>query len=73
MIPRRPLLAATAVLALTLTACAPLGSSAPRDDGVTLRLWDPQVAEAYRESLAVFTARSGIPVDVVVVPWADYS
>ncbi len=73
MIPRRPLLAATTILALTLTACAPLGSSAPRDDGVTLRLWDPQVAEAYRESLAVFTARSGIPVDVVVVPWADYA
>jgi len=63
------LLAAVAALAVAvgvLTGCA------PAEDRLTLRLWDPQVAAAYRTSLAAFTRSTGIRVDVVVVPWADY-
>lgn len=64
----RALLAAGVTVALVagLAACAP-----PRAH-LTFRLWDPQVAEAYRLSLDAFEQQSGIAVDIVVVPWADY-
>jgi len=52
---------------LTLVGC----SSAP-EPRLSVRLWDPQVAEAYRVSLDEFERETGIPVDVVVVPWASY-
>ncbi|MGW9111700.1 extracellular solute-binding protein [Microbacterium sp. NPDC055683] len=52
-----------------LTGCA---SAPPPADTVTLRLWDDQVAEAYRLSLDEFTRATGIAVDVITVPWADY-
>jgi multiple sugar transport system substrate-binding protein len=67
MKPRALLAAGTAVaLVAGLTACAP-----PREH-LTFRLWDPQVAEAYRLSLDAFEDESGIEVDIVMVPWADY-
>lgn len=58
---------ASAITALTLTSCA----AAPTDT-VTVRLWDQNVAEAYRESFAEFTNESGIKVKVKVIPWSDY-
>jgi multiple sugar transport system substrate-binding protein len=64
---RTALLAWIAVAAALLTGC-----DAAASDEVTLRLWDPQVAEAYRASLDDFEESTGIQVDVVVVPWADY-
>jgi multiple sugar transport system substrate-binding protein len=54
-------------MASALTACAPADPAA-----LTLRLWDPQVATAYESSLAEFERKTGVPVDVVVVPWASY-
>ncbi len=40
---------------------------------VTFRLWDEQVATAYRQSFSVFErTHPGITVDVQVTPWADY-
>lgn len=71
MTPRRLLAAAAAAaLALSCAACAPTRAA---DGHLTFRLWDPQVAEAYRSSFAAFTASTGIRVDTVVVPWADYA
>lgn len=65
--------AVSAVAAATFAAGLLTACSATADDGdLTLRLWDPQVAEAYRTSLADFETVHGIHVDVVVVPWADY-
>ncbi|MDT0183942.1 sugar ABC transporter substrate-binding protein [Microbacterium sp. ARD31] len=60
-------LSATLVLS-AMTGCA-AGSQTPT---ISFRLWDPQVADAYRQSFAEFTARTGIDVDIVVIPWADY-
>lgn len=62
------LLAAAAILALVSAALT--GCSAP--PRLSLRLWDPAAAAAYRTSLATFEERTGVAVDVVVVPWADY-
>jgi multiple sugar transport system substrate-binding protein len=65
--------AVAAVAAATLAAGLLTACSASAGDGdLTLRLWDPQVAEAYRTSLDAFEAAHGIHVDVVVVPWSDY-
>jgi len=60
-----------ALVVLVLLVGALSGCTAPKE-GLTLRLWDPQVAEAYRLSLDAFEASTGVHVDVVVVPWADY-
>ena len=64
----RSVLAAGLVVALILS----LGACAPAREHLTFRLWDPQVAEAYRSSLDAFEMESGFEVDLVVVPWADY-
>jgi len=64
----RSVLAASLVLAFVVS----LGSCAPPREHLTFRLWDPQVAEAYRTSLDAFERESGFDVDIVVVPWADY-
>ena len=64
----RPVLA-LATSSLLLLA---LGGCAPATPTVSLRLWDPYVADAYRESLDRFETESGIAVEIVVVPWADY-
>jgi len=57
-----------AVIAV-VTACTP--SDERRH--VSVRLWDSQVAEAYRVSFAEFEKRNpGIEVEVTVIPWADY-
>jgi len=60
-----------AALALVAVAGVLVGC-APAPEHLTLRLWDPQVAKAYRSSLAEFQRTTGIRVDVVVVPWASY-
>lgn len=57
---------------LAVSTAALLTGCAPQSPKLTFRLWDPQVAEAYRESFEAFEATTGIPVDIVVVPWADY-
>lgn len=63
------------VVILLLTAgCSIAGND---DDAgrttVTFRLWDEQVADAYKQSFSVFeSAHPGITVDVQVVPWANY-
>ncbi|MER7005885.1 sugar ABC transporter substrate-binding protein [Dactylosporangium sp. NPDC000555] len=70
------LLAVLAAVALAAGGCAVGGdgaSSSGRATTVTFRLWDEQVAKAYRESFAEFEKRnSDIKVDVQLVPWADY-
>ena len=48
---------------LSLVAC-----SDASETRLSVRLWDPQVAEAYRVSLDEFERETDIPVDVVVVP-----
>ncbi|WP_210479281.1 sugar ABC transporter substrate-binding protein [Naasia sp. SYSU D00948] len=61
---------AASVLALAaalLAGCAPASESA-----VTFRLWDPQAADAYEASFEEFREETGVPVDVELVPWADY-
>src|SRR3569833_2998001 len=68
-------LAAAVAVALLGSACSVSGGS---DDGVgrttvTFRLWDEQVAKAYRTSFDAFTKQHpDIKVDVQIVPWADY-
>lgn len=70
----------TSVLAAValLAACSPSGSDTSAAAGgdsttVTFRLWDEQVAKAYKASFAAFTAQNpDITVDVTVVPWASY-
>jgi len=66
---RRALSAALVAVAVIATL---VGCSTSTSAHLTLRLWDPQVAKAYRVSLATFEKRTGIHVDVVVVPYADY-
>lgn len=62
-------LAAGTLVVLSAAACQP----STDEDTLTFRLWDPQVADAYRDSFQQFEAETGIAVDVVVVPWADYA
>jgi multiple sugar transport system substrate-binding protein len=65
------LVAAAAVAALALTGCTP--GTTGDTEVVTVRLWDPQVAEAYEASFAEFEqANPGVRVEVSVIPWADY-
>ena len=63
-----------AVMALTLAACSVGGrGSTSGATTVTFRLWDEQVAKAYKTSFAAFEKQnSGIKVAVEVVPWTDY-
>ncbi len=72
----RKLLAALAVSVLALSACSVGGDDTGDADGqttVTFRLWDDQVAKAYRTSFDAFTQQHpDIKVDVQLVPWADY-
>lgn len=71
----RPLLAVLAALTLAAAGGCSVGddSSSPGDTTVTFRLWDDQVANAYKTSFAEFEKQNpGIKVDVQVVPWADY-
>jgi multiple sugar transport system substrate-binding protein len=68
-------LALVAVVALLLASAVVLGrDTEPRGRTViTVRLWDPQVADAYRQSFAEFSRRHpGIEVRVNVVPYANY-
>src|SRR5690606_6806146 len=58
----------TAALALSCVACAPPESSTT----LSFRLWDPNVAAAYRTSFDAFEAKTGHRVDIVVIPWEDY-
>jgi multiple sugar transport system substrate-binding protein len=68
-------LAAAVAVALLGGGCSVSGGT---DDGdgrttVTFRLWDEQVAKAYRTSFDAFTKQHpDIKVDVQIVPWADY-
>lgn len=66
--------AAVAAMALSLSACAPVtpDDTAEESGPLIIRLWDDRVAESYRDALADFTADTGISVEVVTVPWADY-
>jgi multiple sugar transport system substrate-binding protein len=66
---RRAVAAALVALAVLATLA---GCSTSASAHLTLRLWDPQVAKAYRVSLATFERHTGISVDVIVVPYADY-
>lgn len=62
-------------LALLLVAAMLLGrDSAPSDRTVlTMRVWDPQIATAYRQSLDAFTAANpGIEVRIDTVSYANY-
>ncbi|MET0475544.1 MAG: sugar ABC transporter substrate-binding protein [Mycobacterium sp.] len=64
-----------AVFAVLLVAATLLGGSTEQTGRtvVTVRLWDEQVAAAYRESFAAFsTAHPDIEVRVSVVPYASY-
>ncbi|MDO5644255.1 MAG: sugar ABC transporter substrate-binding protein [Dermabacter sp.] len=79
MVSRRQVLAGslTAASAVALAACSPSGSGSGSSgsdggDALTLRIWDASVKEAYEESLAAFTAASGVDVTVDVVPWDSY-
>ncbi|OIV38524.1 ABC transporter substrate-binding protein [Mangrovactinospora gilvigrisea] len=71
-------LAGALLLSAGAAACSPSsgGSSSNSAKGtttVTFRLWDDQVAKAYRQSFAQFQkANPKIHVDVQVVPWANY-
>lgn len=66
----RRLTAIGAVLpVLLITGCS---ASAVEPEPITVRLWDAQVADAYRDSLAEFTAETGIEVIVVTTPWSEY-
>jgi len=71
----RRFLAVLTIWVLTLSACS-VGGGATSDDGrttVTFRLWDDQVAKAYRQSFDAFSQQHpDIKVDVQLVPWADY-
>lgn len=58
----------TTALAFGCAACAPEGSST----ALSFRLWDPNVAAAYRTSFDAFEAETGTHVDIVVIPWEDY-
>ncbi|WP_226359345.1 extracellular solute-binding protein [Pseudonocardia sp. ICBG601] len=64
------------VTALVLTACSPASRFDDDADGVTtvtLRLWDTQVAAAYRRSFDAFSAANpDIRVELVQVPFKDY-
>lgn len=60
--------AAIAVAAVCLASCSPAKATT-----LTFRLWDPQVADAYRESFRLFEEETGISVETVVVPWGDYA
>lgn len=64
------------VAALVLTACSPASRFDDDADGVTtvtLRLWDTQVAAAYRRSFDAFSAANpDIRVELVQVPFKDY-
>jgi multiple sugar transport system substrate-binding protein len=71
----KKLLAALTISALALSACS-VGGGSTSDDGqttVTFRLWDDQIAKAYKTSFAALSKQHpGIKVDVQLVPWADY-
>ncbi len=82
-LPRRLVLGSAVGLgaAATVAACSPAAQQdAPAGDGtggeqrtVTLRLWDEQVAEAYRVSFEAFTeANPDIRVETTLVAYADY-
>lgn len=62
----------TSLILLASTLAAAGCGAASTDDALTFRLWDEHAADAYRASFEQFTADTGIPVNVVVVPWSDY-
>lgn len=72
----KKLLATLAVLSLAVSGCSvgsDPGGGGSGDTTVTFRLWDDQVAKAYKTSFAAFEKQNpGIKVDVQIVPWADY-
>ena len=55
--------------AMTIAPIAAANASAPT---VTVRLWDSGVASAYQASFAQFYRQTGIRVNTVVIPWANY-
>lgn len=61
------LITALALVAAPLTGCSPQSS-----DTVTMRLWDDNVATAYKKSFVEFTKATGIKVNVKVIPWSAY-
>lgn len=61
------IIAALTLAMSTLTGCTPQPS-----DTVTFRLWDENVAAAYKKSFVEFTKDTGIKVEVKVIPWSDY-
>jgi multiple sugar transport system substrate-binding protein len=70
---RRFALVVAALLLLAGCSLTPADDTGPGTTTVTFRLWDDQVAKAYRESFAAFHQRHpDISVAVQVVPWADY-
>ncbi|GLL02170.1 ABC transporter substrate-binding protein [Dactylosporangium matsuzakiense] len=73
---RRPAVAVLAALTLAVAGCSVGGSdpsAAGGDTSVTFRLWDEQVAKAYKTSFAEFERRNPhVKVDVQLVPWGDY-
>ena len=71
----RFVIAVAALMSVLLVAAVMLGRSAENTGKtvVTVRLWDPQVATAYRSSFAEFTRRHpDIEVRVNVVAYASY-
>ncbi|WP_058235448.1 ABC transporter substrate-binding protein [Devriesea agamarum] len=77
---RAVLMAAGATGALgALAACSPSAPSAGKSSGsasnrkaVTFRLWDDTAKPAYEESFKAFTAQTGYPVEIQLVPWESY-
>lgn len=66
---------AICALAATMSACtAPAGEAEEHLSGtVTVRIWDENLAEAYRSSLESFEAlHPDLDVRLDVVPWPDY-
>lgn len=57
----------TALILSFLSAC-----SANPTTTVTVRLWDQNVADAYKSAFEEFSNQSGIAVAVKVVPWSEY-
>lgn len=82
MLSRRRMLTALAAagsVSAAAAACSPSGTSGGSggSDGgggktLSFRLWDDSAREAYEESFAAFTEKTGWNVTIDVVPWSDY-
>lgn len=61
-----------AVAIATLSVFGLVGCASSADATVSVRLWDQNVADAYKKSFAELTKETGIKVVVKVIPWSDY-